>query len=347
MNTILNFVQQNWQRFRLEEDISPNQLTCLILTPRFRASNHLIGLVMPKDKANPILVVKIPRQVEAYGLAQEAYNLSKIQKCQQDGFPSIPRLLVYEPFLDRSILVETALIGHPMDPALIRKELKACCDRTVAWLINLHQSTQIPNQNDQDWYARLVEQPIDYFEEFFPLLPEEVKLLNNTRRIVKQLQGTDIPLVFEHGDLSHPNLLLSNDNQLGVLDWETAKVNGLPYCDLLFFLNYAATSYNRAKSLSDYVSAFKKTFYESKSWLSPYLKLYSEELSISSELASFFFVLCWARYSINLLERMTGEQPNQIIDETTANWLRSNRFFALWQYSVNHFDEFALTQRTG
>ena len=44
--------------------------------------------------------------------------------------------------------------------------------------------------------------------------------------------------MFEHGDFSHPNLLLLADGRLAAVDWEQAEPEGLPGHDLFFFLGY-------------------------------------------------------------------------------------------------------------
>lgn len=345
MNAVVGFIRDNWQRLGLQGEISPDQLTTLMLTPRFRASNHLIYLVLPKMKARPILVAKIPRQQESSGLAQEARNLTSVQNSRDGGYSSIPRLMAYEPFVDRTILVETALVGRPMDPPMIRKNLHACCDRTMNWLVDLHENTRVSSYLDSGWYTRLIERPLNYFEKYFPILPEELRLLEDTRTIVGHLREADLPLVFEHGDLSHPNLLLINEDQLGVLDWETARINGLPFCDAFFFLNYAATSFQQTKTDNDYLRAFKEAFFDPQSWVVPYVEFYSTKLLISPAIASSLFVFCWARYTIGLLERILGEKPDQSASPNNASWLRLNRFYRLWQYSVTNFEKLSVFQK--
>jgi thiamine kinase-like enzyme len=345
MNIIENYVQQNWLKFGLDGKTSSNQLSSLILTPRFRASNHLICLVMPVDKPEPIIVVKIPRRAESSGLAREAYNLRAVQQSRYGGYHSIPRLLAYEPFLDRTVLVETALIGQPMEPSLIRKDLQSISQLVFSWILELHQHTKISSIEEPGWYSRLIEKPLDYFGANFPLMQEEIELLKKTRAIADQIKGEEIPLVFEHGDMSHPNLLLVGQDKLGVLDWETSTEIGLPFSDLFFFLKYASISLSKAKTQNAYIDAFKNAFFKPGSWATSYMMSYSEKMHISPEIASILFVLCWARYTIGMVQRMQGERTNPLIDNSTANWLRSNRYYTFWQYAVQHYEEFALHQK--
>jgi hypothetical protein len=45
----------------------------------------------------------------------EAERLREIQACRPDGFDSIPRLVAFETFRDRMILLETAMWGRAME----------------------------------------------------------------------------------------------------------------------------------------------------------------------------------------------------------------------------------------
>ena len=52
------------------------------------------------------------------------------------------------------------------------------------------------------------------------------------------------------------------------------------------------------------------------------------------------FVLTWLRYLVGLLSRLAD--ANGLagrFDDETANWLRQNRYFALWQHAVEHANE--------
>jgi hypothetical protein len=50
----------------------------------------------------------------------------------------------------------------------------------------------------------------------------------------------DLALVCEQRDFSPWNVLMGSDDQLVVLDWESAELQGLPGLDLLYFLTYLA-----------------------------------------------------------------------------------------------------------
>ena len=55
---------------------------------------------------------------------------------------------------------------------------------------------------------------------------------------MQPLRAASVPRVFEHGDLSHPNLIWLPTGRVGVVDWELAEEEGFPLHDLSFFLAF-------------------------------------------------------------------------------------------------------------
>jgi hypothetical protein len=179
-----------------------------------------------------------------------------------------------------------------------------------------------------------------YFEDVFPLSAEEKRLLERTTELVTPLGEMSLPLVFEHGDLCHPNIFLLKDGGAGVVDWELAEPFGLPTYDLFFFLTYATFAWYRAHSAGNYLPAFRLAFFGHEAWARPYVETYAGQLRLPSDALTPLFVLCWARYVVSLLIRLNGAEhpPGRLGSETVA-WLRANRYYTLWQHTVTHVNE--------
>ena len=45
MNTIATFLVNNWERLALTRFGEPSHLSCILATPRFRASRHVVFLI--------------------------------------------------------------------------------------------------------------------------------------------------------------------------------------------------------------------------------------------------------------------------------------------------------------
>jgi aminoglycoside phosphotransferase (APT) family kinase protein len=188
------------------------------------------------EGSTPALVGKLPRRAgDAGGLAREAANLRAVGGVLSHG--SVPVVLAFEDEPPRPLLLESALPGAPLSPALLRRDRRRSSAHAVAeWLERLALATAHA-PDGAPWYERLVCGPLRSVAADMPELRGLVEL---TLEQSQQLADAGLPLVFEHGDLCHPNLLVRDDGSVGVLDWERAQPAGLPAFDLFFFLAYAA-----------------------------------------------------------------------------------------------------------
>ncbi len=338
MNTVLNYLAQNWQRLALEPLGEPAKLSCVLATPRFRASSHVIFFVLGQESAEPLLVAKVPRLPGDHArLDREASNLRVAQAARVSGFDSIPRVIAYEEYHNHKLLIETALRGAPMKPALVRRRPKQCVEAGLAWLLDFHSATARANHEVRDWYATLIEQPLRNFQSLLPPMAEELGLLEEVLTLAEKLREQPLPLVLAHEDLSHPNLLFSTEGQAHVVDWELAEPDGLPALDLFFFLTYIAFARRRAHKNAEYLAAFQEAFFGAPAWTKNYLERYAERLRLPAATLTPLFVLCWTRYLIGLIARLHDHRETRVtLDHDTLKWLRGNRYYALWRYALAH-----------
>jgi Phosphotransferase enzyme family len=236
LNPVAAYVAAEHERLGLERFGIPRRPCCVLLTPRFRRSRHVIALVLAERRAAPALVGKLPRNTrDVAGLALEADSLRAAGHALADD--SVPVLLAFEDEPDRPLLLESALAGSPLSPAALRRDRRrSSVEAVVGWVERLGVETAHPANGDS-WFERLVREPLRSLAAARPGLRGLVEL---TLERSQALANAGLPLVFEHGDLCHPNLLIRPDGRVGVLDWERAQSAGLPAFDLFFFLAYAA-----------------------------------------------------------------------------------------------------------
>jgi hypothetical protein len=133
--------------------------------------------------------------------------------------------------------------------------------------------------------------------------------------------------------------LLKNGG-VGMVDWELAEPSGLPTYDLFFFLTYASLAVSRARANGACVSAFQEAFFGRAAWARSYVRSYAERLQLPPYLLTPLFILCWARYTANLLTRICNmEGVHGPIKSETAAWLRTNRYYSFWRYAIAHVNE--------
>jgi len=341
INGLLAYLSDNRERLNLDRYGLHDEMSFILLTPRFRASSHVVFLIFDKGRSAPALVAKIPRQASAYAsLELEATHLRMLQTMHGLGTRSTPGLVAFEPYYDRAILLETALVGQPMDPAFVRRKHELCCSAMVDWLSELQWPASAAEQEWAQPFKRLVEAPYRTFAERFPLTSEEEDLLEKMWALLARLQDMALPPVFEHGDVSHPNLFMLDGGKPGIVDWETAEPYGLPACDLFFFLMYVAASRQKARTAAEYLAAFRSAFWGDGAWARQYISDYATRMQLPERALTPLFALCWLRYLVSLLRRIeqAGEPAERVAGDTAA-WLRNNRFYSLWRHSVAHAEE--------
>ncbi|MEK7727847.1 MAG: aminoglycoside phosphotransferase family protein [candidate division KSB1 bacterium] len=336
MNTVLHYLTQNWQRLALESLADSARLSCVLATPRFRASSHVIFFVLGQEGSAPVLVAKVPRLPGDHArLDREASNLRLAYAARANGFDSIPRVIAYEEYHGHKLLIETALRGAPMKPALVQRRPKQCVEAGLAWLLDFHSATTHASAEARDWFATLIENPIRDFQNLLPPMAEELGWLEEILALAEPLRGQALPLVLSHEDLSHPNILFSAEGRAHVVDWELAEPNGLPGVDLFFFLTYIAFARRGAAKNPEYLAAFQEAFFGPQAWAKDYVARYAEHVRLPAITLTPLFLLCWTRYLIGLVARLSDQRETHAgLDHETLKWLRGNRYYALWRYAL-------------
>ncbi|MGH2570604.1 MAG: aminoglycoside phosphotransferase family protein, partial [bacterium] len=294
MQSVDTYLRNEWPRLRPGAP-TPRTLHWLLKTPRFRASGHVLGFVFADDGRDPELVVKVSRLPgDDRWIDREAANLRSIQAARAGGFDSIPRVAACDDGAGLRMLVQTVVPGTTMDRAAVRRRPKACADSVATWLTDLHRATKVAAGPDS--LGRLVASPLDRFEALCAGRPGERALVRRTREIVEPLLAADVPLVFEHGDLSAPNILIDGRDRVGVVDWELADPAGLPATDLFFFLTFVAFARGRASGRRDWLAAFRAAFFGPDAWATPWIRKYADAMELPAGSLKPLFVSTWARY---------------------------------------------------
>jgi len=312
-----------------------------MMTPRFRASSHVICFILAAGRTEPIFVVKLPRLPGDHSrLDREVANLNAANRDRTPADFSIPRVVAYEDYHQHRLLIETAVPGRTMSPAAVRRQPELCTETTITWLTNLQFTTMTRSAKDNDWFERLVEIPFLQFKKILSETDEATRLIDETVAMMKPFRNHDIPLVMSHEDFSPPNILQAENGSIGVVDWELAEPQGLPTSDLFFFLTYIAFARNSARKNEAYLKAFQQAFFNSNVWARPYVTRYCERLKLSHEMLAPLFVSTWGRYVAGLIARLqeSGEAGSTVGNET-VKWLKTNRYYVLWRYAIEYVKE--------
>ena len=134
------------------------------------------------------------------------------------------------------------------------------------WSASPRTSAREPGaEDDEVRFRTLIEAPLLALGagEAPDALPDG--LVERTLEALAPLRDAGLPLVLEHGDTSHPNLLLRRFGDLAVVDWELADPDGLPGHDLAFFLVYAAGAARRREE-AETARRLHDAFFGSEPW---------------------------------------------------------------------------------
>ncbi len=328
---MVNYLSTNWERLGLASYGPASRFACVLQTPWFSpASRHVIAMVLDDASGEPVLVAKTPRLPgDNARLDREIRNLRLAQAAHPFGVASVPRVVVAETTPAGTLLIETALPGRRMSPQTVRHEFSACIEAVISWLIQFQQSTMGPESCD---YEELLERPLRRSAHLFAYTPEDECLMQRLREITEPLRQRSVPVVFEHGDLCDPNIVI-NERGAGILDWENATPRCYPGGDLFLFLAFAEWARAGRYSDADFVRAVDNTFLPAAPWVRPYLRRYVDAIQLDPDLLTPLFVVFWTRYLLNLAERMhDGLAP----DARSALLLRRTRYYQVWRHVLQN-----------
>jgi hypothetical protein len=302
----------------------------VLLTPRFRASRHVVALLWPRGSGSPVAVAKIPRLPrDVTALAREAATLRALHGLGAHVDGTVPRVIAFDPRRTYPLLVETALDGRLLSPAVVRQDPDGAVARVSAWLRGLPAGHGDTYELRSRW-ERLLETPLRGFAASADAADRD--LVTRTLELTSVLRDGPLRFVFEHGDLSHPNLFELPDGRLGVVDWELAEWRGLPLHDFAFFLGYVAFARARARSLPAHVEAFDAAFFGPKAWAACELAAAARRDGIDVRLVVPLVASAWARTAVRLIARADAAAPDLAA---------RNRYFAIWRRVVERADELA------
>jgi aminoglycoside phosphotransferase (APT) family kinase protein len=337
LRPVLAFLAANRGRLQLDRYVG-HEVSAVMLTPRFPASRHVVVPILSARRAQPVLVAKLPRlEDDTGGLEREAAALRVLSE-RREGLATAPRVVAFEKYDRRLILLETWLTGSPVNAATIRRRTERSLTEVFEWLQEIAVGGDTGPRPPAAWYRRLLEEPLLRFASLFPSDGDEARLVEQTLELLAPLSVAEIPLVIEHGDLNPPNLIRLADGRLGIVDWEAAEPEGLPFLDLFFFLSFVTFSLHEARTIPEHIAALDEDFATRRRWEAPVVD-YALQLGVDRALIPALFVACWARYTSALLFRMVDESDS--IGDETREWIAGTRFYALWRHVVTHSERFA------
>jgi Ser/Thr protein kinase RdoA (MazF antagonist) len=214
--------------------------------------NKVVALVFPAGGRRPSLVVKFARIAPAIaGMQREATVLTRLEQRTGKPVEGVPRLLVELP-AHSNALVETYVPGVAMTTQLTEKTFAQLAAAATGWLSDLANGAVLSEASS--WWPRIAEPALERLDRVHGRKVDPALVRETADRL--QALGA-LPVVPEHRDFAPWNLLVSEGGKLGVLDWESAEPDGLPFLDLMYFLAYLSFDLENAISSGRPVETYR------------------------------------------------------------------------------------------
>ena len=287
----------------------------LLVTPRFATSRHVILLAGPDARGTGGWVAKTPRvATDVAALRHEADILATLA-ARIGATSAFPTLLSFHDG-PPPVLVETALVGRPLDPLEVRRDPARALRLGLAWVRTVAAPLEATDA------ARLVTRVRKSLRHLAGApFAIDSDAIHRAERILRTLEAGQLPTVVEHGDMSHPNLVMHGDG-LGLIDWELGSVDGMPLGDLAFFVGYVAFAKERATTPSGHATALRAALASNDSWGMRALGAHADELGLPQQIVGPLVLAAWTRYAAGVGQRLVSNDAaaSAQVARFTAAW---------------------------
>lgn len=310
----------------------------LVLAPRYRASAHVVGLALGGD-GSVRRVAKVARLRDDHGLEHEAAVLARLGRTAGavDSGPSLldapglPAAVGDDPW---PILVERGIDGRPLDPGTVRADRAAAMTSIERWLATLPVAG--PSARSLGVGPRLHNalEAVARLADDGPAGRRLAALVDRSRPVVDTLAGVPLPVVLEHGDPAHPNLVRRPDGRLAAVDWERGEPDGLPLHDHAIAVAYVAAAEAGASSAADQARAFRAALTGERAWAASVLDRELDRIGVERSHRTALVVAAWLRSAAWLAEHLRGGS-DAVGTGDLATWLADDRSVALWAAALD------------
>lgn len=253
--------------------------------------NKVILAIFKKNSYKPSLIIKIPRtNLSETSLANETQTLIEIQTKYKFN-EGIPHVVFENRDLGYYAVGESFIDGPTMDTILSIDNSHNLAVKATSWLLDCANFTGTkPPMNWKDTFLEplLHGLPIDFKNSLGENLIEQIQ---------KRFRNLEIPmLICEQRDFSPWNILVGPNGKLGILDWESSKINGLPALDLIYFLSYLSFYIEDAWKSKKFIECYRSML-NHNTFIGSIFKectdLYVSKLGISGESLVTLRIITW------------------------------------------------------
>jgi hypothetical protein len=234
--------------------------------------------------------------------------------------------------------------GAPLDQARVLQDV----DRAVASGERFLSTLPVvrPAADNSAWYDAAVRAPLAGLMAMLGSAGDVAELCERTHAVLAPLRDVPLPAVFEHGDLSHPNLFVADDGTLLVIDWERATDAGVPGHDLVFYLQFLSQCRHGFATSAEQLEAFDRAFTGGNAWARSSLERHLDARGVDPQLAGLLVVTCWARSAATLASRLDLDaRAAGGTGDAVAAAVLAERDVTLWRHALRRAEAGELLAR--
>ncbi len=271
-------------------------------------SNKAVLFLFKPGSQKAQYVIKMTRSPEFNRRLEHEYHILHSLK-QNNRVPdgTVPTVCFQAYHNKQALVCQKAIQGTPF-----RTRTLATPDCPLAWsamqwitLLGKNTAKRTPNQAIQ-----AIQQLYKRFLEIYQLSPEHRSFLNDIITHFSH-QATDMPTVLQHGDPGTWNIMVTDDDQVVFMDWESGENEGFPLFDLFYFIRTFGTWISRKNGEMDSLSSFTLHFINRSplgDMLISQLQQYCYQVGVSVHLVEGLFYSCWMHRAIKEATRLAPER---------------------------------------
>ncbi len=307
----------------------PDAERVVLVTPSYDTSRHVVALVFGRrDLRAVIKIARRPRDGD--GLRIEGDALQSLERLRGRA-DDVARLLDRTEVAGCPAIVQTAVAGTPLGPEIVRRDPQAALRAAAAFVATL----PVTAEHAPGWHDSLIGGPVDRLLRAFPSLARD-DLATRTRDALHSLDRTALPAVFEHGDLSHPNVLNQGQGRIGAVDLERAVEQGLPGHDLIFFATYVGEAVTGAATLPQRLAAYDAALLHEGGWARPVVAEHLAARGVPAESLEPLLLATAVRAACTLHDRLLGGDAEDL--DAAADVAARDRDVVLWRHVLEHLE---------
>ncbi len=281
-------------------------------------SKKVVFTLFKNGCPTPEAIVKLTRHPSFNRrLENEFHSLQALHKTRAPEAKAAPKALFLGNEGGLVLAAQTAVQGRPLQELSEARPDSPHTVLVVNWLVSLAWKTARKVQGTE--VASSLSSLADRFCDNYSSPAEERHFL--ATQISKIGKCPDFPVVFQHGDPHPGNILITPDDRLVLLDWESAEPAGMPLWDLFYFLHTTARlAVGRRRTPGSLI--LRDLFLTSTGWkglLQGALSKSCEALQLDRHLIKPLFYLCWMHRA---LKEATRLPVNQAAKGTSVELLR-------------------------